>query len=83
MPKMFIQLDDRKTDEFAKSASNGRFSSCLPVLIDNLNTLTDIAAYVAIRRNAPESELVDCNMIRAKKPPSGRRHGFCLTRYAA
>jgi len=51
---MFIQLDDRKTDEFAKSASNGRFSSCLPVLIDNLNTLTDIAAYVAIRRNVHE-----------------------------
>src|SRR5215467_4788705 len=26
LPKMFIQLDDRKTNEFAKSAANGRFS---------------------------------------------------------
>jgi hypothetical protein len=27
LPKMFIQLDDGKTDAFAKSTGDGRFSS--------------------------------------------------------
>jgi len=34
---MFIQLDDGKTDEFAKSAGNGRFSS--PTSAKNNNAL--------------------------------------------
>jgi hypothetical protein len=37
LPKMFIQLDDRKTKEFAKSAANGRFSS--PTSAKNNNAL--------------------------------------------
>jgi len=34
---MFIQLDERKTDEFAKSAASGRFSS--PTSAKNNNAL--------------------------------------------
>jgi hypothetical protein len=37
LPKMFIQLDDGKTNEFAKSTANGRFSS--PTSVKNNNAL--------------------------------------------
>ena len=37
LPKMFIQLDDGKTNEFAESAANGRFSG--PTSTKNNNAL--------------------------------------------
>jgi hypothetical protein len=37
LPKIFIQLDDGKANEFAKSAGNGRFSD--PTAAKNNNAL--------------------------------------------